>query len=73
MSLTLKLPRAGLDREALALLAGAARDFPGKAEVYLHLAEPEGVAIYRLAATLRPCRELVDGLSRLSPQGLELR
>jgi len=66
-ALTLKLPRAGLDRETLALLSGAARNFRGSASVYLHLAEPGGVAVYKLQATLRPCRELVDSLGRLFP------
>jgi len=64
-ALTLKLPRAGLDPENLALLSNAARNFRGSASVFLHLAEPEGVAVYRLAATLRPCRELVESLSGL--------
>jgi DNA polymerase-3 subunit alpha len=70
-ALTLKLPRAALDKETLNLLSGAARNFRGSANVYLHLTEPEGVAVYKLEATLRPCRELVDSLSRLfSPPGL---
>jgi DNA polymerase-3 subunit alpha len=64
-ALTLKLPRAGLDQENLALLSNAARNFRGSAKVFLHLAEPEGVAVYRLEATLRPCRELVENLGRL--------
>jgi DNA polymerase-3 subunit alpha len=69
-ALTLKLPRAGLDQESLALLSNAARNFRGSAKVFLHLAEPEGVAVYRLEATLRPCRELVENLGRLfSPRG----
>ena len=63
-SLTLRLPRGGLDRDALAFLSEAARDFRGSAGFYLHLAEPEGVAVYRLTATLRPCRELAERLGR---------
>ena len=71
-ALTLKLPRTSLDRETLALLSGAARNFRGSASVYLHLTEPEGVAVYKLEAALRPCRELVDSLGRLlGPRGLE--
>ena len=64
-ALTLRLPRAGLDHDNLALLSNAARKFRGSASVYLHLAEPAGVAVYRLQATLRPCRELVESLSGL--------
>ncbi|MDR3037861.1 MAG: DNA polymerase III subunit alpha, partial [Candidatus Adiutrix sp.] len=73
-AITFKLPRARLDQETLALLKGVVRDYPGPANVYLHLAEPGGVAVYRLQARLKPCRELVESLRlHLGPGGLELR
>ncbi|MDR2725825.1 MAG: DNA polymerase III subunit alpha, partial [Candidatus Adiutrix sp.] len=61
-SLTLRLPRSGLGPETLSLLKEAARDYPGPARVYLHLSGPEGVAVYRLEAGLRPCPALTDRL-----------
>ena len=73
-TITLKLPRTRLDGEALALLKGLGRDFPGPASAFLHLDGPDGVAVDRLRQGLRPRLDLVNRLrGSLGPAGLELR
>jgi len=72
-SLAFRVPRSGLGPETLSLLKEVARDYPGPARVYLHLSEPDGVAVYRLEAGLRPCLGLMDRLRpHLGRQGCAL-
>ena len=73
-SISFKLPRSKLNPENLAFLKDIAANYPGGADTYLKIAEPDGVAIYRLNTSLKPCRGLIESARRqLGPAGLELR
>ncbi|MDR1045995.1 MAG: DNA polymerase III subunit alpha [Candidatus Adiutrix sp.] len=73
-TISFKLPRARLNQETLAFFKSAAESFPGTARTYLKLSENDGVAVYKLKNSLRPCRELIESARRhLGSSCLELR
>ncbi len=72
--ITFKFPRSRLNLETMSLLKSVTRDYPGLAYAYIHLLENDGVAVYRLRARFRPCREFIEKVRRhLGGGSLELR
>ncbi|MDR0880972.1 MAG: DNA polymerase III subunit alpha [Candidatus Adiutrix sp.] len=72
-TIAFNLPRARL-KDSLAFLKTVAQTYPGRTPAFLKLREPDGVAVYKLDAPLKPCRELIESARRhLGPGGLELR
>jgi DNA polymerase-3 subunit alpha len=72
-TISFKLPRARMP-EMLPFFENTLQNYPGSATAYIHLADADGVAVYRLDKSLKPCRELIEATRRdLGPSSLELR
>lgn len=73
-TIAFKLPRTRLNDETVAFLKKTVQAYPGSTPTFLKLAEPDGVAIYQLKSSLKPCRELIESARlHLGAAGLELR
>lgn len=64
---------AALVEAKLPCIKGFLAQYPGRTAAHILLGGPKGRAVYRLKATVRPCRELIEAARReLGPGGLQL-